>query len=327
MASVSDSYLREQLEIRQSRLKASANGALQTESIAKLLREVDSALDRMAKGTYGICEACHDSIEKDRLLADPLMQYCIDHLTADQRHALQDDLDLASKIQQALLPPKNFRAAGYEAHYFYQPLGAVSGDYCDLIPHENGGADLFFAIGDVSGKGVAASMLMTHLHAMLRSLTTVGLPLDQLMDRANRVFCESTLAGQFATLVCGRARHTGEVELSGAGHPPVLLVRKNGVTTIESAGVPLGMFCDGQFTVQKITMEPGDCLVLYTDGISEMRNSSGMEYGTHNLSKLAGRRHGIPPQAFALACLEDLAAHSSGTLPFDDQTLLIIHRA
>src|SRR5271169_3745349 len=100
MASVSDSYLREQLELRQSRLRASANGALQAESIAKLLREVDSARDRMAKGTYGTCEACHDSIEKDRLLADPLVQYCIDHLNAAQRRALQDDLDLASKIQQ-----------------------------------------------------------------------------------------------------------------------------------------------------------------------------------------------------------------------------------
>jgi sigma-B regulation protein RsbU (phosphoserine phosphatase) len=327
MASVSDSYLREQLEVRQARLRSSVNGAARTEAIAKLLREVDSALDRMAKGTYGICEACNDSIEKDRLLADPLVQYCVDHLTADQRHALQDDLDLASKIQRALLPPKSFRAAGFEAHYFYQPLGAVSGDYCDLIPHENGGADLFFAIGDVSGKGVAASMLMTHLHAMFRSLTTVGLPLDQLLSRANRVFCESTLAGQFATLVCGRARHTGEVELSGAGHPPVLLVRKNEVTNIESTGVPLGMFGDGQFAVQKIAMDPGDCLVLYTDGISETRNPSGTEYGTHNLSKLARGRHGISPEAFAAACLEDLKAYSSGTPQVDDRTLLIIHRA
>ena len=301
MASVSDSYLREQLEIRKARLRSSINGAAQTQAIAKLLREVDSALDRMSKGTYGICEACNDTIEKDRLLADPLVQFCVDHLTADQRHALQDDLDLASKIQQALLPPNRFRAAGYEAHYFYQPLGAVSGDYCDLIPHENGGADLFFAIGDVSGKGVAASMLMTHLHAMFRSLTTVGLPLDQLLSRANRVFCESTLAGQFATLVCGRARHTGEVEISSAGHPPVLLVRKNGVSSIESTGVPLGMFGDGQFAVQKITMDPGDCLVLYTDGISETRNPSGAEYGTHNLSKLAGERHGALPEAFAAA--------------------------
>ncbi|MGH9702763.1 MAG: SpoIIE family protein phosphatase, partial [Candidatus Acidiferrales bacterium] len=314
-------------EIRKARLRSSINGPAQTQAIAKLIREVDSALDRISKGTYGICETCNEGIEKDRLLADPLMQYCVDHLTADQRHALQDDLDLASKIQRALLPPGRFRAAGYQAHYFYQPMGAVSGDYCDLIPHENGGADLFFAIGDVSGKGVAASMLMTHLHAMFRSLATVGFPLDQLLSKANRVFCESTLAGQFATLVCGRARHTGEVEISGAGHPPVLHVRKNGASAIESSGVPLGMFCDAQFGVQRIAMDPGDCLVLYTDGISETRNPAGIEYGTHNLSKLVSAKHGTAPEALAAACLEELKAYSSGTPQFDDRTLLIIHRA
>jgi sigma-B regulation protein RsbU (phosphoserine phosphatase) len=91
--------------------------------------------------------------------------------------------------------------------------------------------------------------------------------------------------------------------------------------------VPLGMFCDGQFTVQKIAMDPGDCLVLYTDGISETRNPSGTEYGIHNLSKLVRGRHGISPESFAAACLAELTAYSAGTPQFDDRTLLIIHRA
>jgi phosphoserine phosphatase RsbU/P len=70
-----------------------------------LLREVDSALDRFAAGTYGLCETCHDTVERDRLLADPLIRYCLDHLTKTQRASLQRDLDLASELQRGLLPP------------------------------------------------------------------------------------------------------------------------------------------------------------------------------------------------------------------------------
>jgi sigma-B regulation protein RsbU (phosphoserine phosphatase) len=327
MASVSDSYLRVQLEERQARLRASVNGAAQTTAIAKLLREVDSALDRMAKGTYGNCEGCDGSVEAGRLLADPLVQFCLDCLTQEQRHALQDDLELASRIQRALLPPKALRAAGWDAHYFYEPAGPVSGDYADLIPCEKNDSELFFAVGDVSGKGVAASMLMTHLHAMFRSLTTVGMPLDQLLRRANRVFCESTMAGQFATLVCGRASHTGEVELSSAGHPPVLLVRKGDVGSIESSGFPLGMFNEGEYRVQKITLVPGDSLVLYTDGVSETRNPSGAEYGTQNLTQLARGHYGERPETMAAAFLNGLQAHAGATSQDDDRTLMVIRRA
>ncbi len=125
-----------------------------------LLREVDSALERMAKGSYGLCEECHETIEQDRLLADPLVRYCLDHLTESQRAALQHDLDLASQVQRNLLPQVNLQAGGWDTSYYYAPLGPVSGDYCDLIPSDG---QLFFVLGDVSGKGVAASMLISSL--------------------------------------------------------------------------------------------------------------------------------------------------------------------
>lgn len=157
----------------------------------------------MNAGTFGLCATCHDAIEPDRLLADPLTQFCLDHLTPVEQRALQQDLELASRIQRELLPKPDTRFDGWEIAYHYQPAGPVSGDYCDLIP---GDADqVYFLIGDVAGKGVAAAMLMSHLSAMLRTLITVGLPLSQLMERASRVFCESTLPTHYATLVCGRA--------------------------------------------------------------------------------------------------------------------------
>ena len=168
MATLEVTFLHSQLEDRKRRLQEAIALAPRNGSLAGLLHEVDSALDRMNKGTYGLCEECHDPVEQDRLLADPLVRYCLDHLTDKQRAALQRDLDLASEVQRNLLPRANFRGGCWDTSYHYAPLGPVSGDYCDLIPSDG---QLFFVLGDVSGKGVAASMLMTQLHALFRSLT------------------------------------------------------------------------------------------------------------------------------------------------------------
>lgn len=142
----------------------------------------------------------------------------------------------------------------------------MSGDYCDLIPSDG---QLFFALGDVSGKGVAASMRMTQLHALFRSLTGLALPLGQMVTQANRIFCESSLAGQYATLVCGQAKPTGEVEIHNAGHLPAIVVGHGGVLRIESTGLPLGMFQEVDFSATRVHLDAGDTLFLYTDGLSE----------------------------------------------------------
>src|ERR1700756_2581798 len=105
MATLEITFLNSQLQERKDRLQKAIALAPQQAALAGLLREVDSALERMDKGSYGLCETCHDPVEKDRLLADPLVRYCLDHLTAPQRAALQRDLDLATRLQRNLLPP------------------------------------------------------------------------------------------------------------------------------------------------------------------------------------------------------------------------------
>ncbi len=114
---------------------------------------------------------------------------------------------------------------GWETSYHYAHLGPVSGDYCDLYPS---GGQLYFMLRDVSGKGVAASMRMTQLHALFRSLIAIGLPLSEILVQINRFLCDSALAGQYATLVCGRANPDGAVELFNAGHPPVIALEQRG---------------------------------------------------------------------------------------------------
>jgi len=325
MATLETSFLQAQLDARKQRLAEAIALAPQNAALASLLREVDSALERMAKGTYGLCAECHDSVEQDRLLADPLVRYCLDHLTELQRAALQRDLDLAGEVQRKLLPQAGLSAGGWDTSYHYAPAGPVSGDYCDLIPAEG---QLFFALGDVSGKGVAASMLMTHLHALFRSLTGMALPLGQIVTRANCVFCESALAGQYATLVCGLAKATGEVEIHNAGHLPAIVVGRGGVLRVESTGLPLGMFHDGEFSATRLQLEPGDALFLFTDGLSEASsaNAEEEEYGVDRVTRLVRQHAAQPPAALIASCLHDLRGFVGNGPPHDDLTLLALRR-
>lgn len=217
MASMGDRALRQQLIERRHRLQAELPAEDDAELI-RLLNEVDAALERMDRGIYGFCDVCHEPVEGDRLMMDPLTRFCLDHLTAEQQRALEYDLQLAANIQKGLLPKRAVQLAGWEVHYHYEPLGPVSGDYCDIIAGQDGDAGLLLLLGDVSGKGVAASMLMAHLNALFRSLAGLNLTVCDMMERANRVFCESTLASHFATLVCMRAGVSGDIEICNAGH-------------------------------------------------------------------------------------------------------------
>jgi len=323
VATLEVTFLQNQLEQRKRRLEQAIALAPQNGSLASLLHEVDSALERMDKGTYGFCENCHDTVEQDRLLADPLVRYCLDHLNEPGRAALQRDLDLATEVQRNLLPRAGLRAGCWETSYHYAPLGAVSGDYCDLIPSDG---HLFFVLGDVSGKGVAASMLMTQLHALFRSLAGMALPLSQIVTQANRVFCESALAGQFATLVCGQAKPTGEVEIHNAGHLPAIVAGRGGVLRIESTGLPLGMFHEAEFSATRLQLDAGDTLFLFTDGLSET-SSADEEYGVDRVAHLLRRQGTRTPAEVIAAFLEDLRVFAGPGTQQDDLTLLAIRRS
>ena len=324
MATAQRAYLRTELLRRHKRLESALQSPAADAFLSSLLRDVDDALARMDAGTYGLCKTCHDPIEAERLLADPLLQFCLDDLTSEERRALESDLALAARIQQALLPPRDFSPAGWQIRYHYAPAGLVSGDYCDLF--ESKGA-LLFLLGDVSGKGVAASMLMSHLHATFRSLADADLPLDRMVEAANRIFSESTLAGQFATLVVGRASPDGAVELVSAGHLPLLHLSDAETLSQGATGVPLGMFTNTNFPVFRFRIACGDCLLIYTDGLTEARNPQGEEYGMHRVKTVAHAQHKRGPAELLSHCLSDLGNFTAGTRQTDDLTVLAVQRA
>jgi sigma-B regulation protein RsbU (phosphoserine phosphatase) len=324
MAQATDTAMRGQLTERQQKVELEISRVGHSPNLDRLLNDVNDALARVNDGSFGLCGTCHEPIEADRLIADPLVRFCLDHLTASEQRALERDLELAARIQRGLLPTVHARVNSWEIAYHYEAAGVVSGDYCDYIT--SGDGDLFFMIGDVSGKGVAASMLMSHLHAIFRTLILMSTPLNQLMKQAARLFCESALPGQYATLVCGRAGRAGAVEISNAGHPPPLLIRQSSIDRIHATGLPLGMFRNEEFEVSRVELLPGEMFVLYTDGVVEAEDRSGNDYGGDRLSTIAARSSTLELHALVGACVKDLAAFQAGAKRTDDVTVVALRR-
>lgn len=315
---------RTQLTGRRVRLRDALAAKPEQTYLASLLEEVDAALSRMDDGSFGLCETCHEPIERERLAADPLVRFCLDHLTAPQQRALEQDLELAARIQAALLPCSDIACGGWNATYHYQAAGPVSGDYCDLIPAADG--SLYFMLGDVSGKGVAASMLMAHLHAMIRALAGPGIPPQDIVRRTSRLFCENTLADQYATLVCGRAHKNGSVELCNAGHLPSLIVQKGGVRSVDSTGLPLGLFCSQEFSMERIRLDRGDRIVLFTDGLTESLNPRQEELGVAPLIRMMQASPALPAKETLRSCLSLASAFRAGEPVRDDLALMVLER-
>ncbi len=325
MGTVFENEILSQLENRRQSIEKAIGISPDDHYLSDLLKEVDAALSRLDSGAFGICEKCHEEIESERLAADPLIRFCIDHMTPSQQRALEQDLELAARIQSALLPPKDFIHGNWRASYHFEPAGPVSGDYCDMIAGDDG--SLYFMLGDVSGKGVAAAMLMSHLHALFRALIKVEKPLEQMMELASRVFCESTLANQYATLVCGKADSLGNIELCNAGHLPSIVLQGSGHHYLNANGLPLGLFCSEKFSVDRVNLSKGDFLIALTDGVTESQDSSGAELGMQSLIEIVDRHPVKSASELVGLSVKTAADYRGGVPPVDDLTLLVLERS
>ncbi|MFB3902703.1 MAG: SpoIIE family protein phosphatase [Acidobacteriota bacterium] len=314
--------LRNQLLERKHRLNKFASAA-GPDNLLHLLRQVDAALERLDEGSFGICEVCHEEIEPERLLANPLVRTCLGDLDSNEREALQRDLDLLAQVQENLLPPRHQQFDGWEVCFDYKPFRVASGDYCDVI---SGRDALNVLIGDVSGKGVAASMLVANLHGLFRTLLPDGCNLAASLARANRIFSESTIISHYATLLAMRAEPEGRVSVANAGHCTPYLITREKVVPISSASLPLGVFADASFQVSEFELKPGDAVFAYTDGLSEARNEMDQEYGSVRLEGWLRTASGLTPQEMVKGCLADLEAFRSATGLADDLSILLLMR-
>lgn len=293
--------------------------------VGALLGEVEEAVERVDAGTWGLCSICHSAIEAERLRTDPLVKVCLECLGEADRRALELDLESAARVQASLLPPPVVRREGWEIAHHWEPLRAVSGDHVDLLLPERLGEPLYVLLSDVAGKGVAASLLQTHLLALFRAFSLAGFELPKLLSEVNRLFFQATEASAYATLVAVRLGSNGEIEMVNAGHPPALLAGAQGITEVSGGGLPVGMFREANYSSERFRLAPGETLMLYSDGWTESENGEE-EYGRQRaLSALGGGLGGTLSELLR-HCRQDLAEFLGEKSRGDDLTLLAVRR-
>lgn len=198
---------------------------------------------------------------------------------------INSELAIAKELQMAMLPNDTAMSLPSSLHYFayLEPAKAVGGDFYDFLLSEDQGR-LCFCIGDVSGKGMPAALLMAMTTTLWKMAATGGLSPDQLLHQLNRNLLQRNRAGLFVTMITGDINlETGTMRLSIAGHTPPILLNQSKTTLSLDHGIPIGIDEDATYTTHHIQLEPNTSLLLYTDGITEARNNHGDFFGEEQL--------------------------------------------
>jgi sigma-B regulation protein RsbU (phosphoserine phosphatase) len=221
------------------------------------------------------------------------------------------ELSIAQRVQRRLLPSPRIRVAGMQCECVFRPAGEVGGDLCDVFLTDRNSAA--FLLGDVSGKGTGAALLMANLHGIVRSNHDLACEPARLIARVNRQFFQSTSPEHYATLLFGcYDGAAGLLRYVNCGHPPGVLLRANGETErLEATGLIVGAFENAVFEERSVKVSPGDRIVLFSDGVSETRPDEDDAWVVECIKMLGRAGSKSLAQALALA--------SAGT---DDVTIL-----
>lgn len=241
-----------------------------------------------------------------------------------RKRRLETQLEDARAVQRSLFPSGDPRLAGFDISARNFPSEEVSGDYYDFVQlYED---QLGLVIADVSGKGIPASLLMAFLRASLRAAAYIGYAPHVSLTKVNQLLWESSERNQFVTAVYGILDSTvSAFAYANAGHNPPLLMEASGDTRfVEHGELPLGMFKDTRYHQYHLTLEPGQNLLLYTDGLTEATNPSGEEYGRERLERVLRDARGRSARESIQIIYEDALRWTVGRGAGDDITLVII---
>ena len=243
-----------------------------------------------------------------------------------ERERLERELALASEIQQRFQPTAPPHVDGYELQGISFPCYEIGGDYYDFIEREDG--RLVIALGDVSGKGTAAALLMSSLHAAIHAQSASHDSLVETISAVNRYLADNIPANRFVTLFYAELDpQSGALSFLNAGHNPPLIVHAAGtVEQLASGGLPLGIKPDAEYREGRTRLQPGDVLVIYSDGVTEAVSPTGEEFGATRLYEVVSRNINASAAGIRDRIESSLTKFAQGTSAADDITLVIVKR-
>jgi len=288
-----------------------------------IINEIEKTLLQIDKGDFGKCCLCDGEVETHRLELDYKTNVCLEHFTELELRELEHDLEIASKVQQHLLPHTLPAIDGIQMSVLSKPARIVGGDYYDFFCFRDSLQGV--AIADVMGKGLPASMLMSNLQASLRILGPETENLHDTAFRLNQLFRYNLKLIRFITLFLA-AVDTKEQALHycNAGHNPPLLWNESSKTVqlLNPTGPAIGIIPEPQFTSETIQFHCGDILLLYTDGLLEARNKNGEEFGDKRIHKFIKSYHGGSANNFLNGLRNELEQWTE--VIEDDLTIMVI---
>jgi sigma-B regulation protein RsbU (phosphoserine phosphatase) len=241
---------------------------------------------------------------------------------SEAKARLEQELRIAAAIQKGLLPPPRWSGGWFDLIGSSVPCRAVGGDFFDYMELSDG--DCAFVVADVSGKGAPAALLTAVIQGVLASQAAVGDGPARAIARVNNVLIRRAIEARFATMVCGALSRDGRLTYTNAGHNPPFLVQKSGVRRLETGGMIVGLFDQAQFNEETVQLEPGDLVVVFSDGLSEAASPTGEEFGDDRILRcVRGNETGTVDQL--LACLlGSVREFCAGAVQTDDVTVLIM---
>jgi sigma-B regulation protein RsbU (phosphoserine phosphatase) len=239
-----------------------------------------------------------------------------------QRQRLEQELNIARDIQQALLP-RGFRDFPYLAITgVHTPCLAVGGDYFDVFPLSDDRTAILVA--DVSGKGLGAALLSTMLQGALSGMTLGSDPV-RVFNHINRFLCEHAEVGRYATMFFGILDRTGQLVFINAGHPSPLILRRDDVTELLTEGsFPVGLIPEADYTAATINLQPSDTLILFTDGVTEAMDPGHQLFGDTRLREVLAGQHDMPLEDLQKTILNSVETFTRGASQTDDITVLLV---
>ena len=243
-----------------------------------------------------------------------------------ERERFERELALASEIQQRFQPTAPPHVIGYELQGISFPCYEIGGDYYDFIEREDG--RLIIALGDVSGKGTAAALLMSSLHAAVHAQSASHNSLVATISAVNRYLADNIPANRFVTLFYAELDpQSGALSFLNAGHNPPLIIHAAGtVEQLASGGLPLGIKPDAEYREGRTQMQQGDVLVIYSDGVTEAVSPTGEEFGATRLYEVVARNVNASAAGIRDRIESSLTKFAQGTSAADDITLVIVKR-
>jgi len=240
-----------------------------------------------------------------------------------QRERMERELELATEIQQRFQPSESPKMDGYEFQGISFSCYEIGGDYYDFIESHDG--KMLIALGDVSGKGTAAALLMSSLHAAIHAQVSAKSPLEQTVKSVNQYLAENTPANRFVTLFAAELEpKTGVLRYINAGHNPPLVGRAGGkIEQLSAGGFPLGILPTAEYEVGEIQLFSGDALIIYSDGVSEANNLREEEFGMERLIEVI-RKNLTASAAGIRDKVESALSAFTKTAPANDDITLVI---